>query len=395
MKGLTAKRDLIVDTFKSNYQSRISREQYAWRELYHQVLSYAESVESVLTREAKGKRPNAEIKQEVDLEIQSLKDNLVDLIGTGFPASKRYQEIMSDWIQNTLVVPNSTRTSIQSQTFDLDKTEAYVFKTYEMDDGVDVTILEEDNAMSNEEATTGLITWQGAVCLYRWLVTQSEYMIPAGSRIVELGSGAGLLGVSLLKSLHNKLDSYVFTDVNTNVLNMILANLDINIGPMTSQELLRDRRPRLESWLVQGPPQLMTSDRYNQKITFECKERTTAVCVNNLDWTEYSAQDLKDLGDYDFIIGSDLAYAPVLLPPLSRLIRDLLLAKRSKAKAFIACTHRNSECVPRFLEELERHDLEQKTVYRTTFGPSDGVMICHEPLRSVSIYEVSLSTNSS
>jgi hypothetical protein len=49
-----------------------------------------------------------------------------------------------------------------------------------------------------------------------------------GKRILELGSGTGLLGISLLKSLDVK--EYTFTDCHFNVINFLIYNLELNFN---------------------------------------------------------------------------------------------------------------------------------------------------------------------
>ena len=40
--------------------------------------------------------------------------------------------------------------------------------------------------------TTGLVTWQGALCLYNWVSTNATWLLNEESRVLELGAGKKL-----------------------------------------------------------------------------------------------------------------------------------------------------------------------------------------------------------
>ena len=40
--------------------------------------------------------------------------------------------------------------------------------------------------------TTGLVTWQGALCLYNWVSTNASWLLKEDSRVLELGAGKRL-----------------------------------------------------------------------------------------------------------------------------------------------------------------------------------------------------------
>lgn len=180
------------------------------------------------------------------------------------------------------------------------------------------------------------------------------------------------------------LDSYTFTDVHYNVLNAIIANVSVNLGDHCSVV----DEPGLASWLTDGPPQFV--DRTSLKDTQEVIG--TNVRVQYLDWLDYSQEDIERL-DYQVVFGSDLTYSTDLLPPLAKLLHKLLSKKSGgskKKEAYISCTHRNGDSIRLFLDKLTETGLQYEVAFKATFGPSDGLVINHEPLRTVSVFHISL-----
>ena len=66
--------------------------------------------------------------------------------------------------------------------------------------------------MGNKDGTTGLVTWQGALGLLNFVMSTGLNILPNKAKILELGSGAGLFGLGLLKSM--TISSYIFSDEN-------------------------------------------------------------------------------------------------------------------------------------------------------------------------------------
>jgi len=83
--------------------------------------------------------------------------------------------------------------------------------------------------------TTGLISWQGAQMLMSWAETFGTSFLANRRHILELGSGAGLFGLSVAASRwwgqgEDSSHSYTFTDCHPKVLNLLTVNVGLNFG---------------------------------------------------------------------------------------------------------------------------------------------------------------------
>ena len=130
----------------------------------------------------------------------------------------------------------------------------------------------------------------------------------AASKILELGSGTGFLGISLLRlGLVHPGRRFIFTDGHDRVLEALRHNCEVNLD---------------------GSP---------------CE-------VVNLDWAGFR-------GDEDF--ASDVVYDPSVVGPLARTVEILLKKCGAKdARALVASTIRNPLTLELFEQELEGRDLE-------------------------------------
>ncbi|XP_065826461.1 protein-lysine N-methyltransferase EEF2KMT-like isoform X2 [Oscarella lobularis] len=105
------------------------------------------------------------------------------------------------------------------------------YRTYLMDEA-SITVKESDSAIS--QGTTGLQTWPAALHLAEWILENREYF--DNRSVLELGCGAGLTGLVLLKTA--KPARYIFTDHNDQVLQLLEQNLALNNLPDVSVEIL-------------------------------------------------------------------------------------------------------------------------------------------------------------
>ena len=78
---------------------------------------------------------------------------------------------------------------------------------------------------------------------------QNHADVFAGKRVIELGSGTGMLGISLLKALLG-MRTYTLTDCHHKVINALICNLKINFSSRES-----DDDVCLQKCCERGPPE--------------------------------------------------------------------------------------------------------------------------------------------
>lgn len=109
----------------------------------------------------------------------------------------------------------------------------YVFKTYYP--GARAVTLLEENRDPLSQGTTGLVSWQGALALAAWADTFGTSVL-AGRDVLELGSGAGLLGLALAASdPDSRPRSFAFTDCHPKVLQFLRFNASLNFGKVQDE----------------------------------------------------------------------------------------------------------------------------------------------------------------
>ena len=77
---------------------------------------------------------------------------------------------------------------------------------------------------------------------------QNHADVFAGKRVIELGSGTGMLGMSLLKAQLG-MRTYTLTDCHHKVINALLCNLNINFSAPEMDEV------SLQKCCERGPPE--------------------------------------------------------------------------------------------------------------------------------------------
>ncbi len=185
-----------------------------------------------------------------------------------------------------------------------------------------VTIREEGSAIS--KGTTGLKTWEAGLRLAGHLVSESSLITAPGTRILELGSGAGFVGAVCA----------------TQQAACSHADLRTFMTDMPGQVVARTR-DTLQVNGLDSSPSLMQ--------------------IKELDWLELSAerqqrQQRDDLPTINFlaeakptlILAADVVYDPDLIDPLVETIRACLEAGTSTCQALVASTIRNPDTYAAF-----------------------------------------------
>ena len=189
------------------------------------------------------------------------------------------------------------------------------YKSYFHTDGSHLVSLSETADLVSG-GTTGLRTWEAALALKEYLTSNPD--ISRGRRVLELGSGAGFTGISILKL--GLAEHVTLSDCHPKVLERLRHNCSAN---------LPDR------------------DNFH---------------VRSLDWTEFTFRDATGL-DCDLLIAADVVFDPAVVPHLAAAIATCLDAKMEKA--LLACTIRNEDTLNVFLREAERRSLK---CTRKSFG---------------------------
>ncbi|KAG8219426.1 putative methyltransferase-domain-containing protein [Butyriboletus roseoflavus] len=185
-----------------------------------------------------------------------------------------------------------------------------------------ITLLESRTTI--EAGTTGLRTWRASLVLAQYFI-QHAYLVDT-SNVLELGSGTGFIGILVASlQLHTTIPPFgrempsaiYLTDVNSTVLVRCQNNVRLPCNKSSSH-------PNIH--------------------------------YKSLDWLDsLSGQEsLKPFFNetkVDIVLGADIVFDPVLVPPLVKTI-FLALSSEHTRLAFIALTVRNEETLKYFLDEI-------------------------------------------
>ena len=140
----------------------------------------------------------------------------------------------------------------------------------------DLSVKLTEQTLFKADGGEGLHLWEASVVLTRYCLQNKE--IFKNKNIIELGTGCGLLGISILKQIPS-IGHYTFSDYQESVINNLKTNLIRN--------------------------KLKENKKYD---------------ILKLDWRYYEKIDLK----YDIILGSELIYQGGYIQELAKLINKLL-----------------------------------------------------------------------
>ena len=158
----------------------------------------------------------------------------------------------------------------------------------------------------------GLHLWEASVVLSRYSLKHKS--IFQNKKIIELGCGCGLLGISILKEI--PVQKYTFSDYNSSVLNNLKDNLKLN------DLSLKDNK----------------------------------IEIKQDDWKDYEKMTSNE---YDVIIGTELIYKGGAILELAKVISKIL---NPDGKCFISMPKERS-MTKTFLEYIEKEGLKWKSLY--------------------------------
>uniref|UniRef100_A0A1X7VTR5 FAM86 N-terminal domain-containing protein n=1 Tax=Amphimedon queenslandica TaxID=400682 RepID=A0A1X7VTR5_AMPQE len=228
---------------------------------------------------------------------------------------KQWMKLVEDSNQELIEEIYELYTSLISKGLN-DDDRNYCYKSYYLGEGdVFVTLKESRHIVSG--GTTGLCTWQASMELAEWIAAEQKEAFN-NKHILELGSGIGFLGLSVLK-LTSPL-SYTFTDCNVDVLKLLKNNVDINNIPG------------------------------NQIVS------------THLDWNSCEQLDFPPV---DIVLASDVIYDTELIDPFINVLEKLLRPvspARVPPVAYVASTIRNEDTYSQFLQKIDGSSLLYKEV---------------------------------
>ena len=173
--------------------------------------------------------------------------------------------------------------------------------------------------------------------------------------VLELGSGAGLAAVAMLRSQPLRL---VLTDKSKESNDNLERNVRGNISSTTSSTKNKSTAIKRESALDALPPMPTGEDVYRKDalasknrtdeeemaFTYECEIVNSFVSIRELDWfsDEETLKAAADVINPDLIVASDVGYDPDLLPGLIDTL-DVFLSKRSSNRNYMWLEPETSE----------------------------------------------------
>ena len=199
----------------------------------------------------------------------------------------------------------------------LEKEEPLCIKTYVLPGREEWIRIKEDTA-SISQGTTGLKTWQASLALVEYLVEHPDLI--RGKRVLELGSGCGLLGLSCYR-----LGARVtLTDYPDLVLDRIIENARLN-GILVSHGQFIDPL----------------------NVTKGTTSHQSKIIVDRMDWED------PFFLPTDVIVCADVIYDPSLIPPLVKTLKCLLKGNA----CLLAHTLRRQETLDLFTHQLTKMQL--------------------------------------
>ncbi|XP_015926197.1 protein-lysine N-methyltransferase EEF2KMT [Parasteatoda tepidariorum] len=192
-----------------------------------------------------------------------------------------------------------------------------------------------ENTCFVAKSTTGLQTWEASKYLAEWCINNPSLF--TDKKILELGSGIGLLGITILKLCQPK--QYIFTDKSWEVLNVLSSNIQIN------------------------------------ELDLKCDIQQIPLV-----WSTTTENDAKKLSS-DILLGADLVYDTSMVESLVHALK-IFLSKESTC-AYIASKIRDPNTDKKFLRHLDLVDLKYEVLENHKKS-----MFVYNPASSFVLYKI-------
>ncbi|KAN0036725.1 hypothetical protein ACTFIV_002032 [Dictyostelium citrinum] len=199
-------------------------------------------------------------------------------------------------------------------------------------------------SLKNENAynLVGMTTWGAAYQLSDFILSNQNLFID--QKILELGSGTGLVGIIL--DFIKPLKKVILTDYSPKVLKNLKFNMEFN--NIEIQDFINDDDDNDDNDIGD-----------NVKINNVNKDNEIINVVRVLDW---EIEDLNILNNYsglndsNIILGADIVYEPSLCKYLVSILY-FLLERNENSVAYISSTIRNQSTFSIFQKELKDKNL--------------------------------------
>ncbi|KAN0064787.1 hypothetical protein ACQY0O_001844 [Thecaphora frezii] len=224
-----------------------------------------------------------------------------------------------------------------------------------------VMVREEGSAIS--KGTTGFKTWEACLRLACFLLARPELVVHDGCRVLELGSGAGLLGA------------------------VCAVEQARAIAAGQREASASASRPR--TWLTDMPGQVL--ERLSETMQLNGLDEDSPARIHPLDWIEVQRQsnefsrDAASVANRDadddndgterdllgflkrvkptLILAADVVYDPDLVSPLASTIRTALqCSDNGGATALVSSTIRNPDTYKAFRDALDSQGLHVEPI---------------------------------
>ncbi|KAH8373173.1 hypothetical protein KR009_000102 [Drosophila setifemur] len=187
----------------------------------------------------------------------------------------------------------------------------YAYKHYLLQPGSHITLRESTSFVN--EGTTGLCTWEAALALADYILEHKT--IVSGRNIVELGAGAGLLGILLkLPALELQTGEVLLTDGSEPCVQLMRENITLNFGTHSTEETPQAEQLRWDA-------------------------------VSEFPWQKYAEMDL--------LLAADVIYDDSQLDALLKALDYLYSRRNNQLETLLASTVRNAETLRKFMSALD------------------------------------------
>ncbi|XP_017110956.1 protein-lysine N-methyltransferase EFM3 [Drosophila elegans] len=191
---------------------------------------------------------------------------------------------------------------------------SYAYKHYLMGPGAHITLRESNSFVS--EGTTGLCTWEAALALADYVLQHRDLV--RGKNVVELGAGAGLLGILLkLPALELKVGQVLLTDGSEPCVQLMLENIALNFNDKEQEE----EKPQAEQ----------------------------------LDWNSVSEFPWKCHAETDLLLAADVIYDDSQFDALLGALDYFYSRRGGQLETLLASTVRNVDTLHKFMAQLGIH----------------------------------------
>ncbi|XP_016977000.1 protein-lysine N-methyltransferase EEF2KMT [Drosophila rhopaloa] len=190
---------------------------------------------------------------------------------------------------------------------------SYAYKHYLISPGAHITLRECNSFVS--EGTTGLCTWEAALALADYVLQHRDLV--SGKNIVELGAGAGLVGILLkLPGLELKTGQVLLTDGSEPCVQLMRENIALNFHNTPVEEM-----PQAEQ----------------------------------LDWDAVAEFPWKSHADTDLLLAADVIYDDSQFDALLGALDYFYTRRGGQLETLLASTVRNVDTLHKFMTLLGLH----------------------------------------